>query len=230
MIAWTPTDTDLEWTRAQLDALGMGEVWDAGEMKYQRTGEAQLTLLTRTERATEAHGRVLIALESLEWECVDGDAIITPDDPVEQLQQAQEFAREWRCPNEECETLLVDCDLDAAAWVNMGMQPAIALDGSEMEAERWLVDVPCISCATPVPMNPLEYALIAGDDLFHTFSTPEVTYRVLSREQTIALIDEGGEGFALGSRGINNEAIPPHMQGAFCTVEIESDTSLLEEE
>jgi len=230
MIAWEPTEDDLAWTREQLDALDEGHVWNTGEVQYQHTGDKQLLLLTRTERAAGAHERICTVLDTLGWTCVDDAAVITPDDPVEQLIQAQQFAKEWRCPNDGCETLLIDCALEGAVWVNHGLQLAVAPDGTETEAERWLVDVACVDCSSVIAMNPLDYALIAGDDLFHTFRCDGLTYRVLSREATIALIDSGGNGVALGSRGIRDESIPPHIQGAFCAVEVESRTGQSEEE
>ena len=228
---WEPTEQDIEWTRGYVAELEDDATWTAGEMMYQKTGDTQLTLIQRTERAAEAHERVAKVLDAIEWDCIVSDDLrIIPTDPQEQVEQAQETARQWICPTEECETRLVNCDLDDVAWRNMGMQPAITPDGTETQAERWLVVMGCVGCGEELRMNPLDYALLAGDDLFHTFHTERVIYKVLSREQTIELIDAGGEGLALGSRGVFGESIPPHMQGAFCSVEVKSASTVEEEE
>jgi hypothetical protein len=217
---WEPTEQDIEWTRGYVAQLEDDATWTAGEMVYQKTGDAQLTLIQRTERAVEAHERVTKVLEAIEWDCITSEDLrIIPTDPQEQVEQAQETARQWVCPSEDCDTRLGTCDLDAVTWQSMGMQPAMMPDGTETEAERWLVVMPCAGCSDPLRMNPLDYALLAGDDLFHTFHTERVTYKVLSREQTIEMIDAGDAGLALGSRGVFGEAIPPHIQGAYCKVE-----------
>ena len=226
---WEPTEQDIEWTRGYVAELEDDATWTAGEMMYQKTGDTQLTLIQRTERAVEAHERVVKVLDAIEWECVEADDLrIIPTDPQEQIEQAQETARQWVCPNEDCDTRLVNCDLDSVAWQSMGMQPAVMPDGTETEAERWLVVMPCAGCDDPLRMNPLDYALLAGDDLFHTFDSGRAIYKVLSREQVIEFIDAGGSGIALGSRGLFDESIPPHMQGAYCKVELK--TASAEEE
>jgi len=48
---WEPTEEDLEWTRGVVESLEMGQDWMEGEMAFRKTGDATLTLLTRTERA-----------------------------------------------------------------------------------------------------------------------------------------------------------------------------------
>ena len=100
MMTWEPSEDDVSWTREQLDSLAIDDTWNTGDMQYQRTGETELTLISRAQRAEIAHGRVLKVLSALEWSCVDDAAVITPDDPMEQLQQAQENAQSWECPAE----------------------------------------------------------------------------------------------------------------------------------
>lgn len=220
MIAWEPTEDDVSWTRDQLDSLAIGDTWNTGDMQYQRTGEAELSLVSRAERAEIAHGRVLAVLSALEWSCVDDAATITSDDPMEQLQQAQENAQSWECPTEECDTTLVNCDLNNIEWENGGMSPAMSPDGTETEAERWFVNLKCVGCNEVIKMNPLDYALLAGDDLFHTYRAGAWVYEVLSRERMIELIDSGGEGIALGTKDLDGYTLPPHLQGTYCTASI----------
>ena len=79
-------------------------------------------------------------------------------------------------------------------------------------------------------MNPLDYGYIAGEDLFYTWRFNETfAHRVLTRELTVALVDSGEEGTALGSlyQGI---AVPPHMQGTYCKTLLQSDLEISEEE
>lgn len=228
---WEPSPEDIEWTRGYVAELEDDATWTAGEMMYRKTGSTQLTLVQRTERAAEAHERVTKVLGAIEWECVEDDNLrIIPTDPQEQVEQAQDTAQQWVCPTEDCDTRLVNCDLEHVTWNNAGLQPAMMPDGTETEAERWLVIMDCVGCGEQLRMNPLDYALLAGDDLFHTFRTERVTYHVLSREQVIELIDAGGTGIALGTRGFYGETIPPHMQGAFCKIEEESGATKQEEE
>jgi len=220
-VAWSPEQSDLDWTLKQLNALGVDEVWSTGEMQYKRTGVKELSLLTRTERAGEAHARLLTVLSELGWSCDDSGAAITPDDPMEQMLHAQREAQDWACPSEDCDTRLVDCGLEKARWVSHGLQLAVNPNtGDETEAERWLVHLRCVDCAEDIRMNPLDYALIAGDDLFHTYTTATHVYHTLSREALIALVDagEGDTGTALGSRDLDGDLLPPHLQGTFCLI------------
>ena len=216
VVSWEPTEDDLHWTREQLDALAVDDLWNTGELQYQRTGESELTLLSRTQRAAEAHERVKMVLTSLDWGCADDSVIVTPDDPMMQLQQAQTLAREWECPDEACGNLLVDCDLGGVEWVNHGEHPALGPEGEEMMAERWLVHVACSKCDSEIRMNPLDYGLLAGDDLFYTYRTAKRRYNVLSRDDVITLIDAGDTGVPLGSKDLDGAPLPPHMQGTFC--------------
>ena len=215
---WEPTEDDLHWTLEELDAIAIDGVWQTGEMQYVRTGEKELTLLSRTERSAEAHLRVLIVLAAIEWTCKDDEANVVPDDPLAQLQQAQEQARGWECPVDDCDTNLVDCDLTDVLWVIHGMQPAMDAEGNETQAERWLVHLTCTGCASETPMNPLDYALLAGDDLFYTYRTRDAEYTSLSREATIELVDAGDAGVPLGSFDLQGNTLPPHMQGTYCMV------------
>lgn len=220
-VAWSPEKSDLDWTLKQLNALGVDEVWSTGEMQYKRVGVKELTLLSRTERAGQAHARLLTVLGELGWSCDDSEASITPDDPMEQMLHAQRDAQDWVCPSEGCDTRLVDCGLENAQWVSHGPQLAVNPNtGEETQAERWLVHLTCVNCADDIRMNPLDYALIAGDDLFHTYNTVTYTYHTLSREALIALVDsgEGDTGIALGSMDLDGNVLPPHLQGTFCLI------------
>ena len=225
---WQPQEEEIAWTKDAIENIAEGGTWAPHGLEYQRTGASTLKLVSMVHHAgtVEAHARICKVLEHLKWN-IDDDSVerISHDVPPElqakaqqaELERIQTIVSGWLCPDEECGKALVDMPLEEVAWVNEGLQPFLNPEtGEEGEALRWMAHICCDQCDQNIPMNPLDYGYIAGEDLFYTWRYAEDSaFRVLTREQTVALIDEGLQGTALGS-SFGSQEVPPHMQGTYC--------------
>lgn len=228
---WTPSEDEIEWTRTNLEPLEVGGVWAPHGLEYERIGDTTLRLISieNHEGTREAHARVCKVLDALEW-TVDDDSVerITnqpsneslADQQRAEMQRIQSIVSGWTCPNEECGTHLTEFNLELCEWTNHGDHEFLNPDTGETgSAERWLAHIQCPNCDTEVPMNPLDYGYLAGEDMFYTWRISDTEcLRVLTREGTVELIDSGKIGIALGSR-IRDMDIPPHMQGTYCVLQ-----------
>jgi hypothetical protein len=233
---WLPNEEDIEWTTAHLESMQIGGVWAPGGAgtEYERTGEREMSLLRIVQHpdAGEMHRRILMTLERTDWSVVEENAemVLPPLNPQEaqfqQLLRQQEIAAEWDCQNPECEQKLVNMPLEDGVWTSHGMQAALDEEGQGIEMERWTVGVMCHECGTPIHLDPQDYGLLGGDELFFRWVTLDGVYTVLTREQVVEMVDSGVSDdvcHALGSQScerLHNEdgpiPVPPHMRGTYC--------------
>ena len=226
---WEPTSEDIEWTASHLSGLKMGGVWAPGGtgLEYERTGDEELTLrrITQHPESGEMHRRVLLTLENTDWGVDETQAeMIMPSlNPQEaqfqELLRQQEIAAQWDCPNTECDHKLVDMPLEEGYWQTQGMQAAFDDEGQGSEAERWVVELTCDMCSTQFQVDPQDYGLLGGDELFFQWRMPTGTLTVLTREQVVEMVDGGVTEVctALGSEYRGNP-VPPHMRGTYCVL------------
>ena len=225
---WEPTGEDIEWTLGHLAGLKIGGVWAPGGtgLEYERTGEEELTLrrITQHPESGEMHRRVLATLDNTDWmiDETQTEMVVPSLNPQEaqyqELLRQQEIAAQWDCPNAECDHKLVDMPLENGEWQNQGMQAALDDEGQGIEIERWVVSLECDECTTEFQIDPQDYGLLGGDDLFFQWRTPTGTFTVLTREQVVDLVDGGVTDdmcTPLGSE-YNGGPVPLHMRGTYC--------------
>jgi hypothetical protein len=225
---WKPTEEEVAWTRAAVEQLDDdGGVWSPHGLEYQRHGNSlKLVSMVHHAGTVEAHSRICKVMDDMGWNVYD-DSVervsheVPPEliasQQEEELKRIQHIVSGWLCTNDECGEHIVNMPLHEVAWVNHGKQPFVnPQTGDEGEADRWLAHIHCHSCSTEIQMNPLDYGYIAGEDLFYSWRySDDKVFRVLTREDTVNLIDAGLEGTALGSV-YDDEPVPPHMQGTYC--------------
>tara|TARA_R110002020_G_scaffold14091_4_gene50170 strand:- start:28138 stop:28878 length:741 start_codon:yes stop_codon:yes gene_type:complete len=231
---WEPSEDEVSWTKDNLDPLQIGGVWSPHGLEYERTGDNEITLISISnhEGTIEAHARICKVIDGMGWSMVDDsvqritnelDASSLEESQQIELERIQEIVSGWKCSNEECEEYLVNMPVDYVDWVNHGSAPFKDPDtGEEGEADRWLAHITCHSCNAIIPMNPMDYGYIAGEDMFYSWRLGINIFRVLTREETVALVDGNKDksepvGFALGSTYMGHP-VPPHMQGTYCVL------------
>jgi hypothetical protein len=225
---WTPTEKDIEWTIGHLSSITIGGVWAPGGsgLEYERTGESTLSLrkITQHPDSGEMHRRVLLTLDGTDWDIIEEEAeMVLPslnpqEEQYQQLLRQQAIAAQWECLTEDCSCKLVDMPLENAKWINGGMQAALDENAQGIEMERWFVEFPCNECDNIIRIDPKDYGLLGGDDLFFRWATDHGVYTVLTREQVVDMVDSDLATTvctALGSM-LNDEAVPPHMRGTYC--------------
>jgi len=225
---WIPTEKDKEWTISHLNSINVGGIWAPGGsgLEYERTGETSLTLrkITQHPDSGEMHRRVLLTLDGTDWDITEDEAeMVLPslnpqEEQYQQLLRQQAIAAQWECLTEDCNCKLVDMPLEDARWLTAGMQAALDENAQGIEMERWFVEFPCNECGAVTRIDPKDYGLLGGDDLFFRWVTEEGTYTVLTREHVVDMVDSGLASTVcvpLGST-LNDEPVPPHMRGTYC--------------
>tara|TARA_R100000008_G_scaffold10615_1_gene5328 strand:+ start:4342 stop:5040 length:699 start_codon:yes stop_codon:yes gene_type:complete len=215
--AYVVSEEDKTWTRQRLEALAIDDTMVMGEMLITRTAEKGIKVLASTERSMPVVERLALVLEAMDWDADIDEVRMTPDDPTQAVMEAQREALSWMCPSGDCEERIANMTLENATWESLGEHTAIE-EGEEVLAERWVARVNCNQCEHVFDMAPLDYGLLAGEDLFYTWRIAEDNVlRVLPREELVELMDNDVkfDYLLLGSAHDGNPA-PPHMRGTLC--------------
>lgn len=217
---------ELKIYKQALNKIEMNRPWNPPfhNAYYERTGEKEISLLFRSNdnNSQKLHDDMTAMVESIGWEMKEMAADVLPPEEVAHriIQSKQNESRNWKCPTDGCEEYIVTMPLEEAKWVNMGEQEMVQPDGQSVNTERWGTNVICHSCGHEIFMEPNDYAVVAGDDLFWTYkATNGVVYTMQSRESIVDLIDSGaGESLVLTGTftPFCKDVFPPHMRGAPC--------------
>jgi hypothetical protein len=84
----------------------------------------------------------------------------------------------------------------------------------------WAYRLECPECDGEINMDPDDYHLLAGDDLFMQFVDSDGTVlRAMTRRQMIETADTRELGVLVGTSSPNTGAkVPPWMWGTYCRV------------
>ena len=198
---WIPAEEDIEWTREHYEKMSMGDTWGVADAVLRKDEDNILTVL-------KASPASLLPLERIKKVCaLIGVDMIADDAELIQDPQAaaQAAAEEWTSPNTGIP--LVNFDLENAEWV--------LLDPDE---ESWRVAIRHHDegDTDEVALSPMDYHLLAGDDLFFTWDN----MRVLERHEIIDMADEGDIVRALENDTVvimpsvwKEKPVPPHLRG-----------------
>tara|TARA_R110001632_G_scaffold1417_11_gene6266 strand:- start:6656 stop:7303 length:648 start_codon:yes stop_codon:yes gene_type:complete len=198
---WIPAEEDIEWTREHYEKMSMGDTWGVADAVLRKDEDNILTVL-------KASPASLLPLERIKKVCaLIGVDMIADDAELIQDPQAaaQAAAEEWTSPNTGIP--LVNFDLENAEWV--------LLDPDE---ESWRVAIRHHDegDTDEVALSPMDYHLLAGDELFFTWDN----MRVLERHEIIDMADEGDIVRALENDTVvimpsvwKEKPVPPHLRG-----------------
>tara|TARA_R110000744_G_scaffold274263_1_gene387428 strand:- start:313 stop:993 length:681 start_codon:yes stop_codon:yes gene_type:complete len=222
---WTPAQDDIDWTRNHFDSMAVGDTWSVSGALLEKTDASELTLRQYPPESSMAIERVAAVCNQIDVKFEsEGSELI--EDPMDAAQKA---AQEWVDPASDIP--LINFGLENATWfVN-------AVPSQDEQGESVIIDQWSVRITHPnedgdeheVLMTPMDYHIIAGDDLFFAWKG----MRVIEREEAIELADNREklmDGLAdstielLGTMH-NDTAVPPHLRGMFM-----AHTNLDEEE
>ena len=198
---WMPAEEDIVWTREHYEKMSMGDTWGVADAVLRKDEGNILTVL-------KASPASLLPLERIKKVCaLIGVDMIADDAELIQDPQAaaQAAAEEWTSPNTGIP--LVNFDLENAEWV--------LLDPDE---ESWRVAIRHHDegDTDEVALSPMDYHLLAGDELFFTWDN----MRVLERHEIIDMADEVDIVHALENDTVvimpsvwKEKPVPPHLRG-----------------
>ena len=218
---WKPAEEDMDWTERHFDSMAVGDTWSVSGALLEKTEEKQLTLRQYPAESSLAVQRVQLVCEAINIDFnSEGSQLI--EDPMKAAQQA---AQEWQDP--ESGIPLVNFDLANPHW-SVSAVPSQDAEGNAVLTDQWTVRITHPNeegDAHEVLMTPMDYHLIAGDDLFFTWNDMRVLERQEaieignSREYMLQMID--GNIMLLGDTLVNDEEetleVPPHLRGMLMT-------------
>lgn len=198
---WKPTEDDVEWTREQLERMQVGDTWGVADAVLRKDDDNTLTVLQATPAS-------LLPLERISKVCkevgynFDADEAEIIHDPQAAAQAA---AQDWTSP--KTGVPLVNFNLEDAEWM---------LLDEEEEAWRVVIRHDDEGDVDEVVLSPMDYHLLAGDELFFTWDG----MAVLERHEIIELADEGTIMRALEDNTVvimptvwKEQTVPPHLRG-----------------
>tara|TARA_R110002051_G_scaffold49456_1_gene96519 strand:+ start:1269 stop:2003 length:735 start_codon:yes stop_codon:yes gene_type:complete len=216
-----------------LERLRINGLWEPAGLglSYLREGERSLKLVQQENNpsAAQARIRMKILVEGIGWtvnesevQLVDVQHLSPQERHMQELMKRQEIAQQWPCP--DCSTPLSAFPLEEGVWTFDGQEEMTLPEGHETDdgkttelVEQWSVVITCPVCNVTVPMEPYDFALLAGDDLMLRYDGAEVTYVALSRPEIINMVDNKlTESIkVLGTFcPLSGELLPPHVRGS----------------
>lgn len=222
---WEPNEEAIEWAKQHFAHIGVGGVWspDGSGVTYVRQDDDTFALMRMVDHptATAHHARFKKLFDAVGIELLEGDgAVLVPPAMSAQENAEQEFehkrqiAQGWRC---ECDYPLANFDLENRKDVFVEDKEVLLSNGDTHPVEVWSCNVICPSCDKEVTMDPDDYNLLAGDELFMRWTDSDgCVYVALTRHQMKEMADAGIEGVVLGSTSPETgDKVPPWMWGTY---------------
>ena len=219
-------DAELKvWMLEHVGRMAPGAVWrpDGTGLRYRKVDEVTLALEQRIdhEQAASMHERIKTIAESVNITVADDNVMLTspalsPEEAFRQeLQEKQAIATSWTT---EDGTRLVDLPLEEAYPEFIGEREVLLDDGETASIDEWAIMVP--HGDTTIPMNPDDYNLLAGDDLFMRYHCDFGYVRALTRQQMFDYAEQEllfNPGFIVGKTCPHTGVkVPPWMWGTYC--------------
>ena len=192
---WEPTQDDLKWTKEHYERMQVGDTWGVAAAVIRKDDDGLVVV--------KATPQSILPLERIGKVCVQLGISLTAEEAEmvdDSMQAAQEAAQSW--VHEESGALLVNFELEEATWL-------------ETDEEEWRVLIKHDDGYEQL-LSPMDYHLLAGDDLFFTWKGMQV----MEREALIDMADDmvfvnalnEGEILLMPSEW-RGDVIPPHLRG-----------------
>ena len=221
------------WAKEHFDNMGIGGVWspEGTGLTYQKVTDDSWKVIRMMNHPTvqENHMRFSTIMMSVGINMVMGDEVAY--DPPASSEEAyaqetahrMEIAKSWACAG--CGHKLAEMELDLAKPQFVQMQEILLDTGDTHEVEIWAYDLVCPSCSDVTKIDPDDYHLLAGDQLFMRYKNANGTLmRCLTRREMVELADRGELGVLLGSKDPETgERVPTWMWGTYCLAEASTE-------
>lgn len=209
---WEPTPEDVSWTKETINKMSVGDTWGVADAVLQKVDDDHFDVLKLSPASILPLQRVKKVLNALDVELTADNAELVEDAQA----AAQQSAETWTCPSSGVP--IVNFDLDKPEWVCI-----------EEGEETWRVIVSHTNDegdVFEVPLSPMDYHLVAGDDLFFTWDN----MKVLERHEIIIMADEGTLTKALNEKEVvimptmwNESLVPPHLRGLIFSTKVKDE-------
>ncbi len=221
---WEPDEDLILWMRQHCAKIGIGGVWspDGSGCTYERIDLDTWSLVRMMEHpnAISHHVRFKKLFIAAGLEVEDENPVQYPapmsfeESERQRLEEKREIALNWRC---ECHLPLAEFDLEKRIDVFIE-EKDVPYNGDTHPVQIWACRIICPSCDKEVNMDPDDYQLLAGNELYMQWRDSEGgIYKAQTRIEVRDLVDSGVMGVALGSKLTGTEEkLPPWMWGTYC--------------
>ena len=221
---WVPDENAILWMHQHCAKIGIDGVWspEGSGCTYERIGLETWSLVRIMEHpdAKWYHERFKKLFIAAGLEVEDENPVQYPapmsfeESERQRLEEKREIALNWRC---ECHLPLAEFDLEKRIDVFIE-EKDVPYNGDTHPVQIWACRIICPSCDKEVNMDPDDYQLLAGNELYMLWKDSEGgTYKAQTRIEVRDLVDSGVMGIALGSKLTGtDEKVPPWMWGTYC--------------
>tara|TARA_Y100000361_G_C11142814_1_gene336163 strand:+ start:229 stop:948 length:720 start_codon:yes stop_codon:yes gene_type:complete len=220
------------WAIEHFNQMAMHAIWrpDGTGLRYRKTADNALTLEHRVDHPDSLihHEKIVKLYESVNIEIEDDSPMVTPaalsaeEAYRMEIQERQAIASAWSC---QCGVKLSDLELEEAVPTYLGNREILLDDGNTQEIEDWAFRLACHSCDEIINMNPDDYNLLAGDELFMRYKTSDNQWvYAMTRQEMLKYADSGRKGILVGSKcPLTQGKVPPWVWGTYCKVDMISE-------
>ena len=224
---WEPSEELLNWGREHFASMSVNSIWspDDSGVTFRKMDEKTFALVYRMNHpVSETHyERLKILLQECDYivsEPDDVEVVTPPLNPQAQAQmefeRRQEIARAWVC---NCGYPLANNELENAKAEFVETVEAQTDTKETVPIDLWRYILSCNECSEEISVDPDDFHLLAGDELFMRWSSSTHRYSALTRMQLKDFADAGvfDNGYShtitvLGQER-NGERVPPWLWG-----------------
>ena len=220
---WKPSDELIVWAKEHLSQIGLDGLWspDGSGVQYRKITDDTFALMFTYNHpsAIEHHERFTLLMEAAGYNVIEGDDVQVVTPPLdataaqhEEYRRKQEIASGWQC---ECGYPLANNILEDREDKFIGVEEVLLSTGDTANVEVWSCVVECSNCGKHIDMNPDDFHLLAGDEIFMQWKCEDKLYVALDRGQMKDLADAGAaDGVVLGSE-MKGHKVPPWLWGCY---------------
>jgi|TARA_R100000479_G_scaffold153292_2_gene89197 hypothetical protein len=208
-----------------LDNIKIGGMWQPAHsgLTFVRDGESKLTLMMQDNTAHSSGLRIMYrkvitdvgwSLDETPCQLIDVENLSLQEKEFNELKRRQELAQSWEC---KCQLKLSAFPLEDAKWLHEGQEEMRLPTGDIEMVEKWAVVIDCPVCDEKIRMEPYDFGLLAGDELYMEYKNDNMIYTALGRMEIIQRIDrkESETMIMLGTFcPFFGDLLPPHLRGS----------------
>lgn len=224
---WQPSEELIKWGEEHFASMAVDSIWspDDSGVTFRKTDDKTYALVYRMNHpvSEEHYQRLTILLKECGYTVEEPDDVQVVTPPLNPQAQAhmeferrQEIARAWVC---ECGYPLANCDLEGATAEYVETVDAQTDTNETVPIDLWRYMLKCDNCDKVNSVDPDDFHLLAGDELFMRWDSSNKKYIALTRAQLkdfadAGLFDEGyGDTITVLGQEINGERVPPWLWG-----------------
>ena len=228
---WQPSEELIDWGKEHFANMTVNSIWspDDSGVTFKKTDEKTFALIYRMNHpVSETHyERLKILLDACDYVVEEPDdvEIVTPPlNPQAQanmeFERRQDIAKAWVC---ECGFPLANNELENNTAEYVETVEAETDTKETVPIDLWRYKINCAQCNEEISIDPDDFHLLAGDNLFMQWTSSTHNYVALTRMQLkdfadnglFDLTDDGGypEFITVLGQKKNDESVPPWMWG-----------------